>query len=1111
MSAKETNPSEFHHSYEESVYTRDNPIESVYNDYFDVQERVPWGGRPWVPNVGGQQRDPTPVLAKQSGFTVLSYNVYADCKCQNIRYSVSKKWNERCRTLIREIASYNADILCLQDVDHFADWWRPQLMLIGYDSVYKKRTQMFESHYEGVLIAYRRNAFQMFRSIALELNKATQINTSEMGAAFKQRLITDDVALICMLQPWKAVSEKKAQKAFKNKFSNMTAVKNDYARIKAKKMTTLASASADDSNEVKTELDPLEDFSAFDQEEYNEPGEEAEAEESEDEAGFDDAVQSAICVVSAQLSSRESDADVRYYQAQYIMRQVENCNKEFHLPVIVGVSLFDTPISNAYHVFRTGRSPIKPQSPRKPARPRGVPFCRGSTELWWRPPYTTKEDPPILKYKLAWRPGGSLTLGFRLQMEVDPVMCLAYEEIIDEHGVRKTRQKDELRFVIPGLTSDMPFEFIVCGVNEIGEGVWSDPSMPVVMPNPVRAPPMPALQVFRDTVQVTRLREGATMVGEDWDVEAAISSNPLNSRTQLTPRLIDGRKDRNVPSVRILPISVNPREGWKKGLGGGYSDQLAAELMEPRYLNKSILRKREEETDPGTFFPAIVDSPRGKRAFIPGMSTKQYVLASDPQVAFTAGLPGFDPDSSQITNSTDASSINFVGTFSKRKFDKTLQAMVDREKMIQMADMNSSLAEDSDVIGNSQDWGDEGDEDEEGFAIEREEPRKGVVEAKSAGDHNPYFGPGRTQPFVATGDTLTQTQDHQDSEHLDRLPPLVNAVDGRRANKTANDHGMRLTLIGLKRGGDRNVTGDVSTSTESASVDGTQSHDTDDASRDQSTFATKVESYHTGTATREYNQRVKNEAWEEAIKKQQLALLEDMRIANLEGLRDISRSTSKLNDATYLDGADLFKRLGVPHPRMLHTLPLRSAYEQYGSGGEPLYTQSYPAEDGACGVTCTDYIFYSGNSMYAMELLACPELNQLSGENPREPMAAPDPMFAQPSEYFASSFGQHQQFVPKEGYGSKAVPNSTVQQAKKILLEKLTKSYNAFENPAIDAFKQSVGRKESEYWGGIWAPFVARNENRTMHWLPNDVFTSSHLALGSKFRFIEGNLVTNWT
>lgn len=57
---------------------------------------------------------------------VASYNIFADSKCVNIRYTNSKTWDTRKVRLLREIINYNADIICLQDVDHFGDWWQPQ-------------------------------------------------------------------------------------------------------------------------------------------------------------------------------------------------------------------------------------------------------------------------------------------------------------------------------------------------------------------------------------------------------------------------------------------------------------------------------------------------------------------------------------------------------------------------------------------------------------------------------------------------------------------------------------------------------------------------------------------------------------------------------------------------------------------------------------------------------------------------------------------------------------------------------------------------------------------------------------------------------------------------
>ena len=49
-----------------------------------------------------------------------------------------------------------------------------------------------------------------------------------------------------------------------------------------------------------------------------------------------------------------------------------------------------------------------------------------------------------------------------------------------------------------------------------------------------------------------------------------------------------------------------------------------------------------------------------------------------------------------------------------------------------------------------------------------------------------------------------------------------------------------------------------------------------------------------------------------------------------------------VNDDILLDGKEAMEHIGRPNPRQVHDLSLRSAYEGYGAGGEPLYTSSKP-------------------------------------------------------------------------------------------------------------------------------------------------------------------------
>ena len=61
----------------------------------------------------------------------MSYNILADSKSSSINYTTTKSWDYRKRTLLKEIVSYNCDIVTIQNIDNFKEWWQPQLMLNG--------------------------------------------------------------------------------------------------------------------------------------------------------------------------------------------------------------------------------------------------------------------------------------------------------------------------------------------------------------------------------------------------------------------------------------------------------------------------------------------------------------------------------------------------------------------------------------------------------------------------------------------------------------------------------------------------------------------------------------------------------------------------------------------------------------------------------------------------------------------------------------------------------------------------------------------------------------------------------------------------------------------
>lgn len=275
-------------------------------------------------------------------------------------------------------------------------------MHLGYDSVWKQRTAQEQEHHEGVVIAYKRNLFQLFKTVPIELNRAADAETMQI----RKQCYTDDVALIAFLQPWP----------------------NHY---------------------LKT----------------------------------------ALCVCCAMLSEipttgNPEDADVKQYQSKYISRSIEIANKDFQLPVVLGISMNDEPSSTSYHVFRTGRVPMMPQVPRRLKKPRAEQFSRGSVRLFWEPPFLDVADPMVQAYKITWRPGGSTILGFANAVVVPAAGCTQFFYVTGADGKRRSETMKERCVLIPGLACDLTYEFKICAINELGEGQFSEPSDPYTINEP---------------------------------------------------------------------------------------------------------------------------------------------------------------------------------------------------------------------------------------------------------------------------------------------------------------------------------------------------------------------------------------------------------------------------------------------------------------------------------------------------------------------------------------------------------------------------------------------------------------------------------------------------
>ncbi|OQS06757.1 hypothetical protein THRCLA_01225 [Thraustotheca clavata] len=138
-------------------------------------------------------------LAGKETVSILSYNVmrqmHATPKYKPYCHEYVLSAARRKELLLEEILSYDADIVCLQEVDDYELYWVTRLNAAGYDSVYHQRTGNYD---DGLVIAFRRILFQIFRTQRVNLNDLCNVANKNLAAKLEQ----DNIALFVALQPW---------------------------------------------------------------------------------------------------------------------------------------------------------------------------------------------------------------------------------------------------------------------------------------------------------------------------------------------------------------------------------------------------------------------------------------------------------------------------------------------------------------------------------------------------------------------------------------------------------------------------------------------------------------------------------------------------------------------------------------------------------------------------------------------------------------------------------------------------------------------------------------------------------------------------------------------
>ncbi|KAM4075121.1 hypothetical protein ACJW30_10G145400 [Castanea mollissima] len=150
-------------------------------------------------------------------FSVLSYNILADSLSINAVGYCPKwalAWEYRQENLLEEIIKYDADILCLQEVqcDHFENFFEPELKKLGYSVMYKKKTgaglftaESEKSTNHGCATFYHSKLFKEIIKYELEFDKeaSSVVNALEPRIRFEgshHLTSKDNVALVVVLE-----------------------------------------------------------------------------------------------------------------------------------------------------------------------------------------------------------------------------------------------------------------------------------------------------------------------------------------------------------------------------------------------------------------------------------------------------------------------------------------------------------------------------------------------------------------------------------------------------------------------------------------------------------------------------------------------------------------------------------------------------------------------------------------------------------------------------------------------------------------------------------------------------------------------------------------------
>lgn len=157
--------------------------------------------------------DPSVSIPNQDKLKVLSYNILSDSYVSSERYSYCPSWvldwSFRKRGILRELLTYDCDIICLQEVQakDYNNFFQPSMERAGYSGIFapKSRARTMEDWgiVDGCVIFFKSNRFQMVEKHIFEYQAIAMAKHKEFSQdsdAFSRLITKDNVGLLAILQ-----------------------------------------------------------------------------------------------------------------------------------------------------------------------------------------------------------------------------------------------------------------------------------------------------------------------------------------------------------------------------------------------------------------------------------------------------------------------------------------------------------------------------------------------------------------------------------------------------------------------------------------------------------------------------------------------------------------------------------------------------------------------------------------------------------------------------------------------------------------------------------------------------------------------------------------------